>query len=141
VSPSEKKDTFRPFPKIKGKPIINTPVRRYMMISMESTDLGLTVKRLRETKGMSRVELSDAAEISESHLKKIENGIRKPGLQTYQKIMEVLDADIVIRNSDGTVKGECAARAQKVFLESTETQAVFLVQVLEFIAQNIKTIK
>jgi len=133
--------TASPFSKYKCKSIINTPVGRYRMISMGSTGstgLGLAVKELREIKGMSRVELSDAAGISESYLKKIENGIRKPRLGTYQKIMEALDADVAIKNSDGTVKGECAARAQKVFLESTETQAVFLVQVLEFMAQNMK---
>lgn len=113
------------------------------MISMgsKSTDFGLVVRSLRETKGMSRGELARTAGISESYLKKIENGDRNPGLETYQRITEVLDADIAIRNSDGTVKGECAIRAQKVFLESTESQAVFLVQVLEFMAQNMKTIK
>jgi len=52
-----------------------------------------------------------------------------------------LDADIAIRNSDGTVKGECAARAHKVFLESTEKQAVFLVQVLEYMAETMKAVK
>ena len=111
------------------------------MISMESTNLGLTVKQLRETKGMSRVELADAAGISESHLKKIEAGGRQPGIQTYQKIMEALEADVVIRNIDRSIKGNCAARAQKVLLESTEKQALFLVQVLEFMAQNMKAIK
>ena len=108
-------------------------------IGSESTGLGLAVRGLRETKSMSRRELARAAGISESYLKKIENGHRNPGVETYQKIMEVLDADIAIRNSDGTVKGECAARAHKVFLESTESQAVFLVRVLEYMAQNMKT--
>lgn len=111
------------------------------MISMESTNLGVTVKMLRETKGMSRVELSEAAGISESHLKKIEAGTRQPGIRTYQKMIAVLEANIVIKEEVGTVKGDCAARAQKVFLESTEDQAVFLVQVLEYMAQNIKAIK
>ncbi len=111
------------------------------MISMESMDLGTTVKRLREKKGMSRTEVSDAAGISESHLKKIENGIRKPGLETYRKIMGVLEVDVVLKNSDGTVRGECAARVQKVFLEITEAQALFLVQALEFMAQNIGEVK
>jgi len=137
----EKKDTTSPFAKVKVKSIIKTLVRRYRMISIEGTNLGLTVKRLRETKGMSRVELSEAAGISESHLKKIEAGIRHPGIQTYQKMIAVLEADIIIRDMTGTVKGDCAARAQKVFLESTESQAVFLVQVLEFMAQNMKMIK
>lgn len=98
------------------------------MISMgiESTGLGLTVRSLRETKGMSRGELVRAAGISKSYLKKIENWHRNPGLETYKKITGVLDADIAIRNSDGTVKRECAARAHKVFLKSTELEAMFL---------------
>ncbi|MCM1297721.1 MAG: helix-turn-helix transcriptional regulator [Muribaculaceae bacterium] len=75
--------------KCRCKFIINTPVRRYMLISMENTDLGLTVKDLRKTKGMSRMELANSAGISESYLKKIENGDRNPGLDIYQKIMDV----------------------------------------------------
>lgn len=111
------------------------------MISMESTDLGSAVKRMRKTKGMTRIEVSDAVGISESHLKKIENGDRKPRLETYQKILEILEADVIIRSADGTVKGDCAARAQKVFMASTEKQALFLVQVLEFMAQNMNTVE
>ena len=113
------------------------------MISMgsESTGLGLAVRSLWETKGMSRRELACAAGISESYLKKIENGHRNLGVETYKKIMEVVDADIAIRNSDGTVKGDCAARAHKVFLESTENQAVYLVQVLEYMAENMKMLE
>ena len=113
------------------------------MISMgiESTGLGLTVRSLRKTKCMSRGELARATGISESYLKKIENGDRNPGLEVYQRITGVLEADISIRNSDGTVKGECATRAHKVFLESTESQAVFLVQVLEYMAETMKAVK
>ena len=111
------------------------------MINMKGTNLGVAVKKLREIKGMSRVELSEAAGISESHLKKIEAGIRQPGIRTYQRMMAVLEADIVISYNAETIKGDCTARAQKVFLESTESQAEFLVKVLEFMAQNLKEIK
>ena len=124
----EKKDTTSPFSNNNYNFIMDTPVRRDRMISMEGTNLGITVKKLRETKGMSRMELSEA-------------GNRQPGIQTYRKMIAALEADIVIRDMTGTVKGDCTARAQKVFLESTESQAVFLVQVLEYMAQNIKAIK
>lgn len=87
------------------------------------------------------MELSEAVGISESHLKKIEAGTRQPGIQTYQKIIAVLEADIVIENLTGTVIGDCTARAQKVFLKSTEAQAIFLVQVLEYMAENMKMIE
>ena len=141
LSRLRKKDTTSPFSNNNYNFIMDTPVRRDRMISMEGTNLGITVKKLRETKGMSRMELSEAVGISESHLKKIEAGNRQPGIQTYRKMIAALEADIVIRDMTGSVKGDCTARAQKVFLESTESQAVFLVQVLEYMAQNIKAIK
>ena len=42
----EKTDTTSPFSKYKCQSIINTSVTWYMMISMESTDLGQTVAGL-----------------------------------------------------------------------------------------------
>ena len=108
------------------------------MIGLEGTNLGVAFKKLRETKGMSRGELSEATGISESHLRKIEAGTRQPGIQTYRKMVAVLETDIVIEDMTGTVKGDCTARAQRVFLESTESQAVFLVLVLEYMAENRK---
>ena len=113
------------------------------MINMESdsTGLGPAVRSLREANGMSRRELAHAVGISESYLQKIENGKRNPGLEIYRRITEILDADIAIRNAEGTVRGECAARAHKVFLKSTESQAVFLLQVLEYVAEKMKMIE
>lgn len=110
------------------------------MISRESTDLGIIVKELRRANGMSRVELSEAAGISESHLKKIEAGERQPGLGTYQKVIAVLGADITIKGIAGTVRGDCTERAQKVFMESTEAQALYLVKLLEYMAEELKTL-
>lgn len=134
----EKKDTTSHFSNKGDEPIINTPVRRNRMISMEGTNMGITFKKLRQTKGMSLGELSAAVGISESHLKKIEAGIRQPGIKTHQRMIAVLEVDIVINNAGGTVKGECTARAQKVFLESTEAQALYLVKVLEYMAHDLR---
>lgn len=107
----------------------------------EGTNFGVTVKKLRKGKGMSRLELSKAAGISESYLKKIEMGVRKPGIQTYQKMMVILETDIVVKDSEGTVKGDCVARMQKIFMESTDRQVLFMAQVLECMAENIGTMK
>lgn len=108
---------------------------------MKETNLGLIVKKLRETKGMSKGELSEAVGISESHLRKIEAGHRLPGIQTYQKMMVALEADIVIKNGTGTVRGNCTARAQKVFMDSTEDQALYLVKILESMAEGLSELK
>ena len=103
----------------------------------KSMDLGRTIRIMREAKRMTRPELSEAAGISESHLKKIESGSRRPGIDTYQKIMGILGADMVMQEECETVKGNCAARMQEILLGSTEEQALFLTGLLEFVAQNL----
>lgn len=108
---------------------------------IRSTDLGNTIRLLRETRGMSRTELSESAGISESHLKKIEVGKRRPGIDTYQKIVEILGASLVIENNkEKTAKGICIMKAQEILMDCTEAQVTYLVKVLEFSAQNIDSV-
>lgn len=108
------------------------------MINFEGTNIGETVRTLRKAKGMSRPGLSKAAGISESHLKKIEAGLRQPGFDTYQKILETLEAEIIIMHKEKTVKGNCVAKMQAILMSSTEEQAVFMTAVLECMAQNME---
>lgn len=86
-------------------------------MNVRDTDWGKTIRTLREVRQMTRFELSEAAGISESHLKKIESGSRRPGIDTYQKIIDVLGVDIVIQDEDETVKGNCAARVQEILMK------------------------
>ncbi len=111
------------------------------MLSIENTNLGESIKVLRRVRGMSRIELSEAVGISESYLRKLESGMRYPGIHTYLKIIEILGADIVVRDLEKTVKGECVAKAQQIFMGSTENQALFMLNVLECIVQSIELIK
>ena len=106
-------------------------------MNFEGTNIGETVSTLRKAKGMSRTVLSKEAGISESHLKKIETGVRQPGMDTYQKILETLEAEILIIGKEKTVKGGCAAKMQAILMNSTEEQAVFMTAVMECMAHNI----
>lgn len=107
------------------------------MIRTEGIHLGKTLGQLREVGGMSRKELAEAAGISESHLKKIEAGTRQPGIQAYERMMGILGADIIIRSEARSVKGKCAEKAQKILMDSTEKQALFMVHMLECMAQGL----
>ncbi len=107
------------------------------MIRAEGIHLGKTIGKLREAGGMSRKELAEAVGISESHLKKIESGTRLPGIQTYERMIGILGADIVIKCGAKTVKGECAEKARKIFMDSTEKQALFMISILEHMAEKI----
>lgn len=101
------------------------------------TNIGETIRALRKARDMSRKELSEAIGISVSHLEKIETGARKPGMDTYQKILEVLKTDVVMRNEIETVQEKCAAKAGEILMGSTEAQALFMIKILECMAQNI----
>lgn len=101
------------------------------------TSIGERIQTLRRARRMSRAELSEAVGISESHMGKIEAGTRQPGILTYQKIMEVLGENMLIKNERKTVKEKCAAKAQDILLNSTDAQAVYLTEVLEYMSKNI----
>lgn len=107
------------------------------MINMQVTNIGEAIRLLRESKRMTRAALSEAVGISESHLKKIESGDRQPGINTYQKIISVLEMEIVIRNEENSIKGNCIAKAQEILMKSTERQAVFMTSIMEAMAEHM----
>lgn len=111
------------------------------MIRVEGIHLGKTIGKLREAGGMSRKELAESAGISESHLKKIEAGTRQPGIQTYERMISILGVDIVIRGEIKTVKGKCAEKAQRIFMDSTENQALFMIHMLECMAESLAVMR
>lgn len=107
------------------------------MMDLGYIDTGKEISMLRKIRGMTRVELAEAAGISDSHLKKIESGTRQPGMGTYQKIMQILGAGMVVMDNGQTLKGSCVAKVQEILLDSTEDQAVFMTSVMEAMARNI----
>ncbi len=70
----------------------------------DGTNIGETIRVLRKIRKTSRAEMAEKIGISISHLEKIESGARRPGIETYQRILEVLGADTVIRNKMETVQ-------------------------------------
>lgn len=59
--------------------------------------VGLMIARLREAKGMTQQELSDAAEIDRANLSKIENGRYNVSIDILGKILFALSAEIEIK--------------------------------------------
>lgn len=106
----------------------------------EITNLGEDIRILRKAKKMTRAELAERIGISESHMNKIEAGARKPGISTYQRIMEELGANWVIKDSNDTLKGKCVRRVEKILWEGTDEQAVFLTNIVECMARNFELV-
>lgn len=102
-----------------------------------NTNLGDSIRTLRKARSLTRAELAEKVGISESHMNKIEAGSRMPGINTYQRIMEELGADFIIKNTEDSLKGKCVKKAQKILWESTDEQAIFLINILEYISKNL----
>lgn len=106
----------------------------------DSTNIGETIRLLRRARNISRAVMAEEIGISMSHLEKIESGARRPGIDTYQKILGLLGADTVIRNQMETVQEQCAEKIQEILMGSTESQALFMTKVVESMAQNMELV-
>ena len=103
-------------------------------------DIGKAVKDLRKSRNITKEQLAESIGISVSHLEKIEAGARRPGIDTYQRLLNILDADMVIHKEIETVQEKCAEKVQAILLNSTEAQAVFMTSVMETMAQNMQLV-
>ena len=61
-------------------------------------------------------------------------------MNTYQKLLDLLEADMVIHKQFETVQEKCAGKVQAILLGSTEAQAVFMTNVVEEMSRNIKMV-
>lgn len=104
---------------------------------MEKMNIGEAIKELRKAQNITKEQLSEKTGISVSHLEKIESGARRPGIDTYHRLLNMLNADIVIHKQMETVQEKCVIKIQEIILSSSEAQAIFMTRILESISQNI----
>lgn len=103
-------------------------------------NIGDIIRVLRNERGMTREQLAEKSEISLSHLNKIETGIKKPSIVTYQKIMNILRAEISIREEGETELERCIAKAKAILLNQSENEAKYLLKILECAADNLNLV-
>lgn len=93
-----------------------------------TADLGELIRNLREARGIARSEL---AEVSISHLEKIESGQRSPGMGAFIKMMLVLDVNISLCGTGNTTQEKCIVVVQDIISGCTEGEAEYLTRVME----------
>lgn len=103
-------------------------------------NIGDVIRILRNERKMTREQLAEKAEISLSHLNKIEAGTKRPSILTYQRMMEILQVDISLHNEEQTEKGKCIARARDILLKRSDKEAKYLLKVLECAADNLNLV-
>lgn len=99
-------------------------------------DIGKAIRGYRKERSITKEQLAEQLKLSVSYVEKIEAG-RVPGMKTYQKLMELLNANMVIHKETETIQEKCAEKIQKILLNCTEAQAVFMTNMVEAMAQNI----
>lgn len=65
-------------------------------------DLRLHITSLRKQKGITLSQLSEMTGLNRSNLSLIERGLREPGIEMFQKILDALDAELTITLRKGT---------------------------------------
>ncbi|OGM24336.1 DNA-binding protein [Candidatus Woesebacteria bacterium RIFCSPHIGHO2_01_FULL_39_28] len=63
-------------------------------MSTSAKKLGVNIKRIRETKGMTQGDLCRKLEIDRAYMSNVENGNKNPTLATIEKIANALDVSI-----------------------------------------------
>ena len=112
----------------------------------EPINIGKAVKEFRKERSITKEQLAErlkgatAPLISVSYLEKIEAGSKRPGMNTYQKLLDLLEADMVIHKKFETVQEKCVGKVQEILLGSTEAQAVFMANMVEEMARNIELV-
>lgn len=95
------------------------------------TKMAEMIKKLRAIKGLSRATLAEQVGVSENHIAKIEAGIKRPGIDTYEKIMSAFEADITVRLKPDTLRGECMQRVQNIMERYPENKLLVLTNIFE----------
>lgn len=101
-----------------------------------TADLGKLIRNLREARGITRSELAEQADVSISHLEKIEAGQRSPGMNTFLKMMLVLDVSISLSGTGNTIQEKCVVAVQDIILGCAEGEAEYLACMVECMARN-----
>lgn len=101
-------------------------------------DLGELIRGLREARGITSRELAEQAEVSLSHLEKIEAGQRSPGMGAFIRIMVKLDVNISLYSNGDTVHEKCIVAMKEVISECSEGEDRFMAQTLKNMADNFR---
>lgn len=101
------------------------------------------IRRVREERDMTQDELAELADISLSHLSKVESGSRTIGMKTYVKILDALDAVPILVLETGRVEKQAELLLRFIYLlkECSEAEAEFLMNSVETMKDNIDKIR
>ena len=100
------------------------------------------IKAFRKKAGLTQAELGEAIGITDKHVCKIENATYMPSLETFLKIVSILNINL---NEFGIELNETSNETRNKFLQliynSTDTELEFLYDCCVTINKNLKTLR
>ena len=97
------------------------------------------IKYLREKKGYTQAQLAEAADLSVSHLSKVEAGQRRIGMKAYITVLKALGAEekdfislVAVKENENNFK-----KFQRIMKGCSEAEQKFLIETLESIKENL----
>lgn len=101
------------------------------------------IKKLREKKGYTQEQLAEAADLSVSHISKVESGQRRIGMKAYLTVLEVLNVneEDFIALAAAEEQGNEIKKMQEIMQGCSEAERNFLLDTLTSIKQNMKILE
>ena len=100
------------------------------------------IKYLREKKGYTQEQLAEAADLSVSHLSKVESGQRRIGMKAYLTVLKALDVgeeDFVALTLDEEKENRFRI-FQEIMEGCSEPEQQFLLNSLQMLKDNMRTL-
>ena len=97
------------------------------------------IKFLREKKGLTQEQLAEAADLSVSHLSKVESGQRRIGMKAYLTVLKALDVgeEDFVALTAGEEKENYFRRFQEIMEDCSEAEQKFLIDSLQTLKNNL----
>ena len=106
---------------------------------MDKINIGLRLKEARLKKGFTQKDLSDLSGIHITYISEIERGVKMPSINTFVKIIEVLDisADYVLRNNISSGKGYVFNEVTEKLKDISPGQRKCVVDIIDAYLKNL----
>ena len=109
----------------------------------EAASIGKRIREARRSRGMTQVQLAEAAGISASHMGDIETGRSSFSVEVLQKICRALhvSADSILLTAIPETVGTHSADLEKLLADCSEEEIAFILEWTETMKLGMKTLK
>lgn len=110
------------------------------MGNAEAASIGKRIREVRRTRGMTQVQLAEAAGISASHMGDIETGRSSFSVEVLQKICRALhvSADSILLTAIPETIGTHTADLEKLLADCSEEEIAFILESAETLKLGMK---